>query len=484
MELMTAPLNGQLSLVPDGSYLYEPDGNYAGQDVFSYRVTVDGHTSSIATVTIDVANLVDLAGSVFDDLNNNGIQDSGEPGLVGVSLSILDAADISIGAAETAAEGSYLFDVNLPPGTYRIVQTQPIDYLDGIETAGSLGGTVLNGNDSNTITQIVIAAGDPDSGGYNFAEIRPSRIQGLVWEDIDGNGTVDSGERAIEAVQIALTGTDDRGAVVDRVMETDSQGIFEFTDLRPGTYTLSEQQPTGYTDGPDTLGTINGAIAGSNAVDDVFAELALTPDSDAINYNFGEYLIAGEAIQGGQTATIGFWQNKNGQNLIKALNGGESAIDLGHWLATQFPNMFGSLDGHTNSEVASRYQSLFKRNAKTAPGGGPPKLDAQVMALAIATYVTSEQLAGAVAEDYGFLVTAQGVGTSTYDVGDENRDAFGLDASDSTTMTVLAILKATDALSSNGRLYDVAESEDEEWETLLRTMANDVYSKINELGNI
>jgi hypothetical protein len=32
---------------------------------------------------------------------------------------------------------------------------------------------------------------------------------------------------------------------------------------------------------------------------------------------------------------------------------------------------------------------LFKRNAKTSPGG-PPKLDAQVMATALATFATKE----------------------------------------------------------------------------------------------
>ena len=35
-----------------------------------------------------------------------------------------------------------------------------------------------------------------------------------------------------------------------------------------------------------------------------------------MNYNFGERPQAGAALSSGQTATIGFWQNMNGEALI------------------------------------------------------------------------------------------------------------------------------------------------------------------------
>ena len=47
------------------------------------------------------------------------------------------------------------------------------------------------------------------------------------------------------------------------------------------------------------------------------------------------------------------------------------------------------LTGMANVEVADTYKMLFKRNAKDS-FGGPPKLDAQVMAVALATYATRE----------------------------------------------------------------------------------------------
>lgn len=64
-----------------------------------------------------------------------------------------------------------------------------------------------------------------------------------------------------------------------------------------------------------------------------------------------------------------------------------------------------------------------------------------------------------------------------------NGEAFGL--SDGSTATVLDLLLAVNARSSNGRLYDLDADGDatDSLETLYRTAANDVFSAINELGD-
>jgi uncharacterized delta-60 repeat protein len=194
------------------------------------------------------------------------------------------------------------------------------------------------------------------------------------------------------------------------------------------------------------------------------------------------------AVQQGQTATIGFWQNANGQNLIKSLNGGPSSTHLGDWLAATLPNLYGinsganNLTGKTNAEVAALYVALFNR---TGGASGPPKLDAQVLALALAVYVTNQNLAGATAVAYGFQVTATGVGTATFDVGDANRAAFNLEPAQTTVLTVLDILGTTDALSHDGLLYDVNDSGTiDKLEKALRVLANSVFTAINQQGDI
>lgn len=53
---------------------------------------------------------------------------------------------------------------------------------------------------------------------------------------------------------------------VTRWAQTNSSGFYQFTQLNPGTYNLKEYQPSGVTDGKDTLGklydNVTGAVVG------------------------------------------------------------------------------------------------------------------------------------------------------------------------------------------------------------------------------
>jgi formylglycine-generating enzyme required for sulfatase activity len=500
---------------PDGSYRFDnvPAGQYVLREIVQegYAPTVPPNGEYLLGVgTADMADLNfgnvlvrrDLSGLVFDDLDNDGVRDAGEAGIDGVAVALCREGTTQVWTTTTSNGELFTFE-DLLPATYKLVETQPSGYLEGMETAGTWGGTVDNSQDCNEIRDILFRIGDPDATGYLFAEIRPSRLQGLVWEDFNDDGEVNFGEKAISGVEVRLTGTDDRQNAVDLLMRTDSQGIFEFDIgyepapgkyLRPGTYQLTETQPAGYADGQDVVGTVNGVPSGRldpTQNDRIIDILLARPGADGVNYNFGERPLADGQVQPGQTATIGFWQNKNGQNLVKSLNGGVASTQLGNWLAATFPNMYGNtepggvnLAGKTNLWVADFYTSLFKRTAKTSVGG-PPKLDAQVLAVAFAVYVTNENLAGQTAAGYGFRVTANGVGYATFDVGSANRAAFDLSATDSTVLTVLDILMRTDAKTRKGILYDLdGNGQINSLETMLRTMANDVYTAINEQGHI
>src|SRR5207248_2791479 len=104
------------------------------------------------------------------------------------------------------------------------------------------------------------------------------------------------GESPIPGVTVTLTGTDDLGNPVNVPQLTAADGSFFFGNLRPGTYTLTETQPTiivngqpvPYGDGLDGLGTINGTLNGvytNNAVADVFATIVVKEEDAGVNYN-------------------------------------------------------------------------------------------------------------------------------------------------------------------------------------------------------
>ncbi len=226
---------------------------------------------------------VGLAGSAYIDSNNNGARDAGEPGIGGVLITLTgtDGAGNAVNrTTTTAADGTYSI-LNLAasdPAGYRITETQPAGYGDGRDRVGTGGGTL--GND--TVSNIVLS-GTTVVTGYDFGELGPE-LSGSVYIDTNGNGTRDNGEPGIAGVTVALTGTDVVSGAVSRTTTTDANGAYRFSDLRAGSYTITETQPLGFADGAETVGS----LGGDNSVNDVFSSLTVGAGQNGTGYDFGE----------------------------------------------------------------------------------------------------------------------------------------------------------------------------------------------------
>lgn len=126
-----------------------------------------------------------LGGWVYIDRNNDGIlafatDPNPEFAIGDVSISLFSKANnVESFVSSTVSDdyGRYLFE-NIAPGTYVLRQTQPLEFVDGIDTLGSLfsfTGQPIPPTDSagvvsnNTFSNIVVSA---DVGGefYNFGE--------------------------------------------------------------------------------------------------------------------------------------------------------------------------------------------------------------------------------------------------------------------------------------------------------------------------
>lgn len=242
----------------------------------------------------------DIGDRVWDDANGDGIQDPGEAGLEGVTVELVDSHGDVVDTQVTDANGNYLFE-NAYPGTYTVrvvTSTLPAGWgtetydFDGIGTANE--ATVTVADDAVFL--------DADFGYRRFA----GSIGDRVWNDADGDGFQDVGEAGLAGVTVELR---DAGNVVIGSTVTDGNGNYSFTDLGPGTYTVSVV--------PATLGGTNiptfdrDGVATANT-----ATVVLAADQDVTDADFGYNACSG---------SIGdrVWDDKNGNG---QQNSGETGI--------------------------------------------------------------------------------------------------------------------------------------------------------------
>ena len=120
-----------------------------------------------------------LSGTVYLDISNDGVLDLGEPLIGGVLITLSgtdDRGDAVNTTFTTLTDGTYAFP-GLRPGDYTLTETQPAAYNDGLDAAGTLGGTVAN----DAISAITATSGSAGTG-YNFGE-RGTTLAGNVWVD-------------------------------------------------------------------------------------------------------------------------------------------------------------------------------------------------------------------------------------------------------------------------------------------------------------
>ncbi|PPK97185.1 SdrD B-like protein, partial [Nonlabens xylanidelens] len=152
----------------------------------------DGDGNLIDDITETILPVGTIVGHVYNDLNGNGTQDSGEPDLANVDVVLTPTFGDPI-TVTTDANGDYsgnvfagdvsvnIDDTTLPVGT---VQTEGTDPTTVVAVSGS------------TVTE--------ENNGFNA----PATLQGLVYNDVNGNGTQDAGEPGLSGVDVLITDED------------------------------------------------------------------------------------------------------------------------------------------------------------------------------------------------------------------------------------------------------------------------------------
>ena len=230
-----------------------------------------------------------ISGYVYHDVEDNGVRNYDDPPIADVKVELyqlIDGEYVKIGETTTDENGFYKFDSLDIEQTYAVKEIQPKDWIDGKDSAGSLGGDVTDDRISN-----VPVKWDQHGVEYNFGELLPlGSLSGFVYEDNNDNGVKELGEAGIEnvLVQLYVVGDDGIAKLADSRL-TDSEGYYEFDSLKPNqTYVIRETQPTEYYDGKDAVGTIFGVPVGVLSDNDEISEIALPNRGVGIHYDFGE----------------------------------------------------------------------------------------------------------------------------------------------------------------------------------------------------
>ena len=268
-----------------------------------------------------------LGGSVFVDLNNDGIRQSGDSGLAGVPIELSGTDWLGRPVSRstvTDGNGDYRFN-GLPPGDYRVTEpTQPDGTTNGVTSAGNSDGSTPSVTPVSSTPSII--DGVRLSPGYvsennNFGEILNGRaIYGKVFHDRDVDDAPTSGDSGLPGQLIELTGSDVNGNTITRTTTTDGNGDFSFTGLPPGTYTLVQpNQPNGLINGSTTAGTAGGVVSETPStisnidlsntalsVDNWFAEVSIPSLSGTvwIDSNHDRIRDPGETVLPGWTVEL------------------------------------------------------------------------------------------------------------------------------------------------------------------------------------
>ena len=252
--------------VTPGNYIIEQINNPNSVDVTDVEGAPDDSQVAVTVgigETVVAQNFVDekvgsIAGIVTTDLTNNG---TGDTGLAGVVLTLTDSSGTPLTningdniTASTNNQGEYIF-TDVPPGDYRVVETQPTDYSDVSETDGD------NPNDGRVNSIDVSLSPEEASTGNNFVEIQLGEVTGRITADVDNNDTGDTG---LAGVVVTLTDSNGNSTTTT----TNNQGEYTFSDVVPGNYTVVETQPTDYAnvsevDGGDDGDNLDSSILNS-----------------------------------------------------------------------------------------------------------------------------------------------------------------------------------------------------------------------------
>jgi hypothetical protein len=338
-SLQTDPGTYVVEFVPLEGYGFSPQGAGTDPALNSKADPVTGRTDPI-TLLSGQENLDQDAGMtlgctvgdfVWFDMNTNGIQNAGEPGLSDVTVNLLDGDGNVVNTTTTDSNGFYSFQT--APGTYSVQFELPSGYLFTEQGAGS--NPALN-------SKVDPATGQTDDFTLVFGQQDLNEDAGLgvsatvgdfVWNDVNRNGIQDAGEPGLSGIMVNLLNDD--GDVLNTTT-TDNDGNYSFETL-PGEYRVGFVLPAGMQFSPRGAGTNPEVDSDANPATGQTSELTLAAGEDNLDVDAG--MSQAPVVCGAGGATRVTYTDTDGTNVTVTLTGGGTA------------NLYFDGDGLTSTTV-------------------------------------------------------------------------------------------------------------------------------------
>ena len=211
----------------------DPLTGFSAPQRLSPGATVDTVDAGLLPVAQTLASLGD---TVFRDLNGNGLQDAGEPGVPGVSVNLLAQNGDPLAATTSDRNGRYTFPA-LNPGTYIVEFIAPES--QGFTTPNA-GDDALD-SDADPVSgqsePLTLVAGENNrSVDAGLLSPAPAALGDRVFLDANENGLQDGDEPGVPDVTVNLWLDTDGDGQPDRRIgstTTNDDGLYGFDELDP-----------------------------------------------------------------------------------------------------------------------------------------------------------------------------------------------------------------------------------------------------------
>jgi hypothetical protein len=203
--------------------------------------------TSVVCSDIDINVTGLFEGRVFNDINGNGIQNMGDPGINGVIVSLYNCNGVLIKKDTTDINGEYQFD-GLISGDYFL----RFDYSQ-TPYAANYAWTFRDIGLNDLIDSDVDASGITICTHLDIGEREATIDAGLVelasygdfvWHDRNGDGMQSFGEEGVKGVNVILY--DASTHLVVKTTTTDNNGLYLFNKLMPIDYYAKLTLPNGW----------------------------------------------------------------------------------------------------------------------------------------------------------------------------------------------------------------------------------------------